>query len=57
MENKKQITNEQIMELHNVVVSKEGSLGLLALGSLGLKIWRQKIAESTKKNAPAKNKS
>jgi hypothetical protein len=56
MENKKQITNEQIIELHNVVVSKEGSLGLLALGSLGLKIWREKIAESNKKTSPAKNK-
>jgi hypothetical protein len=39
-------------ELYNSI-PKEGSLGLLALGALGLKLWRKKRADIEKAEQPA----
>lgn len=36
--------NQQLLE--KIVISENGSLGLLALGSRGLKMWREKKREA-----------
>jgi hypothetical protein len=36
-------------------VTAEGSLGLLALGDVGLRIWRKKIQEEKEKSKDQKN--
>lgn len=38
-------------------ISKEGSLGLLALGAKGLDAWRKKIAEAKSENVQSSQDS
>ncbi len=34
----------------NYTVTPQGSLGLLALGDVGIKLWREAVVKSPKKN-------
>ena len=36
----------------NIEIPKEGSLGILALGAVGIKAWRKKRLEMPKTNQP-----
>jgi hypothetical protein len=50
------MSKEEQHLIEKLVISENGSLGLLALGSLGLKLWREKKREAQSLNSVIEKK-
>jgi hypothetical protein len=54
VDSKSNKTTTETIDIHKMVISENGSLGLLALGSLGLRAWRAAKEEAKKKQSKQK---